>query len=119
MNQVRTPTDIGALARAARIARGWNQQQAANAAGVSRRFVNMVEGGQHRSAELWRVLALLDALGVELKASLHAITSVTARITTTASGAAEHHEPVPPEVAPAVDNFDLDAHLDAFRRDGD
>jgi HTH-type transcriptional regulator/antitoxin HipB len=97
VNQVRTPTDIGALARAGRIARGWNQQQAANAAGVSRRFVNMVEGGQHRGAELWRVLALLDALGVELKASLPAITSVTARITRTASGAAEHHEPVPPE----------------------
>ena len=119
MERVRTPTDVGALARAARMDRGWSQQQAADAAGVSRRLVNMVEGGQHRNAELWRVLALLDALGVELKASLPAIASVTVYVTTTASGVVVHEEQVPTQVAPVVDDFDLDAHVDAFRRDGD
>jgi HTH-type transcriptional regulator/antitoxin HipB len=105
---VRTPADLGALARAARKAHSWNQQQAADAAGVSRRFVSMFESGGHANAELWRVLALLSALGVEL-------TGFVASGTDTTAAAAE---PAPPE-PPAPDGFDLDAHLSAFRDEPD
>lgn len=69
MQRVKTVSDVADLVRAARIARGWSQQQAANAAGVSRRFVNMVEGG-HATAEVGRVLALLASLGIRLTGTL-------------------------------------------------
>lgn len=105
--QVRTPAELGALARAARTARGWNQQKAADAAGVSRRFVNMLEGGAHGNAEMWRVLALLEALGVALTGTLpsESPSGPRAPTETSSSGTA------------APDGFDLDAHLDAFRPD--
>jgi transcriptional regulator with XRE-family HTH domain len=109
---VRTAAEVGALARAARAARGWNQQQAADAAGLSRRFVNMLEGGEHTNAELWRVLALLDAVGVELHGTAPAPTPAPPpqpddSATVTASPHREQTE--------APGGFDLDAHLDAFR----
>jgi transcriptional regulator with XRE-family HTH domain len=100
MEHVRTPADLGAMARAARTARGWSQQEAADAAGVSRRFVNMVEGGQHPNAEVWRVLALMNALGAPLHAALPEAASATAHTRTTA-------------------DFDLDAHLGTFRKEGE
>lgn len=109
MARVTTPADLGALARAARLARGWNQQQAAHAAGVSRRFVNMLEGGEHRNAEVWRVIALLNALDVELVGTAP----------TTASANAEYSiEPLARELSPS-DDFDLDRHLATFQVDGE
>jgi HipA-like protein len=44
--------------------------EAADAAGVSRRLVNLLKGGRHPNAEVWRVLALLNALDVPLHADL-------------------------------------------------
>jgi len=106
---VRTPVELGALAQAARAARGWSQQQAADAAGVSRRFVSLLESGTHANAEVWRVLAVLSALGVELSAALP-------------STAASAPEPSIPDDAGSTaeppllpDGFDLDAHLSSFR----
>jgi HTH-type transcriptional regulator/antitoxin HipB len=69
MASVRTAAEFGAVARAGRLAQGWTQQQAANQAGVSRQFVIQVESGEHARAELWRVLALLASVGVELTAT--------------------------------------------------
>ena len=102
MEQVRTVGDLGDLARAARIARGWSQQEAADAAGVSRRFVNMLEGGQHANAEVGRVLAVLDALDVHLAAAL-----------STADSAASPQTPA--SRTGESDAIDLDAYLSTFR----
>lgn len=117
MEQVRTPADLGALARAARSARGWTQQEAADAAGVSRRFVNMIEGGQHPNAEVWRVLALMNALGACLHAPGPAVASARAHATTTPSGSASKRETGADETSNRDADFDLDAHLSAFRKD--
>lgn len=102
MERVRTVGDVGGLARAVRIARGWSQRQAGDAAGVSRRFVNMLEGGQHANAEIGRVLALLDALGVRLTATLPGEDA-------TAPAAP------PARDAGASDEIDLGAYLSTFR----
>lgn len=99
MALVRTPTEVGALVRTGRKARGWSQQQAADAAGVSRRFVNMVEDG-HPNAEMWRVLALLDAVGVTLDATTQGGTAVAPAVTA---------------AVPDPDSLTLDEHLRAFR----
>lgn len=113
MTRVRTSGEFGALARAARRARGWSQQQAADAAGVSRRFVNVLENGKNSNAELWRVLALLDALGVELDG-------------TVGPGRRKYQPATPVGVPPdsravspvrSTGEFDLDAHLAKFRND--
>ncbi|MGB7980207.1 MAG: helix-turn-helix domain-containing protein [Candidatus Nanopelagicales bacterium] len=102
MQAVRSTAAVGAVARAARIRLGWSQQQAADQAGVSRRFVNMLEGGEHRNAELWRVLALLEALGVEL---------LTAGSDGSAGGTTEASP-----TSSGGDGFDLDRHLSGFRK---
>lgn len=108
MALVRTPTELGALVRTGRKDRNWSQQQAADAAGVSRRFVNMVEDG-HPNAEMWRVLALLDAVGVTLDASTQKPDSDVA-----GKGRAEV---TPATIAslPDPDSLSLDEHLRAFR----
>ena len=100
MERIRTLAELAAAVRAARLQRGWSQQDAAVAAGVSRRFVNMFEGGLHRNAEIWRVLALLDALNVDLH------TSVEQSPTTAEQSGVLH-----------PDDFDLDSHVDSFQRD--
>jgi transcriptional regulator with XRE-family HTH domain len=87
---LRTAAELGALARAARRALGWTQAQAAHEAGVSRQFVIALESGRHPNAELWRVLAVLSAVGVTLSGS---VTD-------------------PPQEQAA--DFDLDRHLEAF-----
>ncbi len=102
MERVKTVGDLGDLVRAARAARGWSQREAAAAAGVSRRFVNMLEGGQHTAAEVGRVLALLDALGVHLAAALP----------TEQSAAAQE---IPATHGGQSDAVDLDAYLSTFR----
>jgi len=101
VERVRTAQDVADAVRTARTTRGWTQQEAADAAGVSRRFVNMVEG-VHPTAELGRVLDLLDALEIHLTAAL---TTDDAATTTTA--------PARPNLDP--DELDLDAYLSSFR----
>jgi transcriptional regulator with XRE-family HTH domain len=96
-------SDLGALVRTARIARGWSQQQAADAAGVSRRFVNMLEGGRHANAEVGRVLALLDALDVHLVGALPGQERATV----------EEPQADEPEAV------DLDAYVSTFRKPRD
>lgn len=119
MEHVRTPADLGAMARAARTVRGWSQQEAADAAGVSRRFVNMVEGGQHPNAEVWRVLALMNAVGAPLHATVPAGASAMVQVTTTATGTVSSRETVVDPRADTAADFDLDAHLGAFRKEGE
>lgn len=129
MARVRTPGEVGALIRAARSARGWNQQQLASAAGVSRRFVSALEGGGHANAELWRVLAVVDAVGVVLTGTATATatptpdrsTRVAADSAAVADGA-EDQAPGPEQPAmPDMElpgGFDLNAHLSSFRGAG-
>ena len=64
---------------------------------MSRRLVNQLEGGQHANAELWRVLALLNALDVTVRADL--------------AGEGIATEPA----AQSADDIDLEAHLATFR----
>ena len=104
MTSIATTATLGALARAARLARNWTQQQAADAAGVSRRFVSMFESGDHRNAELWRVLALLAALDVE-------VTAVHGRAGTSINRDASRDQSMS-RPAPA---FDLNRYLASLR----
>ena len=91
--------DLSRILRAARARNGWSQQEAADAAGVSRRLVNLLEGGRHPNAEVWRVRALLNALDVPLRADL--VDDVSS---------------VPPLGPIANQNdIDLDAYLATFR----
>lgn len=109
--------DLGRLILRARTRREWSQQQAAEAAGISRRLVNQLEGGEHPNAELWRVLALLAALNVRLQADVSpadvaATAAFALQVAVTATG--EVHP------GPGSDDFDLDAHVASFaaRQDG-
>lgn len=92
-------TDLSRVLRAARTSNGWSQHEAADAAGVSRRLVNLLEGGRHPNAEVWRVLALLNALDVPLRADL-----------------VDEVSSVPP-LGPLAnqDDIDLDSYLATFR----
>ena len=109
MARMTTPAELGALGRAARQARGWTQQQAADESGVSRRFVNLFEGGEHRNAEVWRVLALLNALDVEL---------IGIAPTTASSTVKNSPQPIALELS-TPEELDLNAHLETFRTDGE
>ena len=97
--EIEDVTDLSRILRTARARNGWSQQEAADAAGVSRRLVNLLEGGRHPNAEVWRVLALLNALDVPLRADL--VDDVSS---------------VPP-LGPIAnqDDIDLDAYLATFR----
>lgn len=66
---IRRPSDIGAMVRAARQARGLNQQELSDRLGVSRWWVNEFERGKS-TARLDIVLRALNELGVTLNASL-------------------------------------------------
>jgi transcriptional regulator with XRE-family HTH domain len=110
-----TPVDLEAVVRATRAARGWTQQEAADAAGVSRRFVNMVEGGRHPNAENWRVLALMDALRTPLHAIGPAPASPASHGKVTAAGTRSRGENVADHGIDAGADFDLDARW--LRRD--
>ena len=92
-------TDLGQVLGAARARRGWSQQQAADAAGVSRRLVNLLEGGRHPNAEVWRVLALLNALDVPLLADPFHVASADQ----------------PSDDVGNQDDIDLDTYLATFR----
>ncbi len=59
---LRTASDIGDILRDARRQRGWTQQEVADAAGVSRPWISMVENGK-TSVEFHLVIGTLHALG--------------------------------------------------------
>jgi y4mF family transcriptional regulator len=67
---LRTPADIGALIRARRRELGLDQAELAEIAGVSRLWINQVEGGKP-GAGLGLVLRTLASLGVELSGGGH------------------------------------------------
>ena len=61
-----TPAQIGAAIRSARRRAGLTQQQLAERAGVSRRWLIALESGHSERAELGKVLDTLDTLGLDL-----------------------------------------------------
>ncbi len=63
---------LGDDVRARRRALGLSQPDAADLAGVSERFVRLVEGGKE-SVRLDKLTALLDALGLELRAGVRGL----------------------------------------------
>jgi HTH-type transcriptional regulator/antitoxin HipB len=66
MRQVRTPWELGNAVRGARTDRGWSQVELAERAGVGRPWLSELEGGK-RTAEIGRILAVIDALGLALE----------------------------------------------------
>jgi HTH-type transcriptional regulator / antitoxin HipB len=62
---LRTIADLGTAIRSARLARGWTQDQLAERAGVSRRWVSEMEGGKS-TAQIGKILVALEALDIEL-----------------------------------------------------
>lgn len=66
MQQVTTIEDFAVLVRARRRDLGWSQAFLADKLGVSRQWIIDMEKGKPR-AELALSLALLEALGIELK----------------------------------------------------
>lgn len=63
--QLRRPYDIAGLFREGRTRIGWSQSQLADAVGVSRQWVSLVETGK-TSVEFDLVVAALQALGYRL-----------------------------------------------------
>jgi HTH-type transcriptional regulator/antitoxin HipB len=63
--RIRNERDLGAVVRSEREDRGWSQQELADAAGVSKRWLVAVEAGK-AGAEVGLVLRTLAALGVEV-----------------------------------------------------
>ena len=61
-----TPAQIGAAIRGARSRQGLTQKDLADQAGVSRRWLIMLESGNGERAELGKLLDTFDALGLEL-----------------------------------------------------
>ncbi len=64
-----TVSQFGAAVREARTRCGLTQQELADRAHVSRRWLGMFENGKTLGAELGKVLALVEALGMELSMS--------------------------------------------------
>ena len=62
---VQSPADLGAMIAARRKARKFTQQEFADLAGVGRRFLSELESGKS-TAELGKVLQVLNALGLDL-----------------------------------------------------
>ena len=65
---IRRPQDIGALVKTTRIAKGFNQKQLADRLGVSRLWVNELEGGKATS-RFDLVLRALNELDISLTAT--------------------------------------------------
>ncbi|MGP7963646.1 helix-turn-helix domain-containing protein [Sanguibacter sp. A246] len=65
--RVSRPHQIGPAVRDARKKLGLTQGEVAQRAGVSRRFISELEAGSRPGAEFARVLAVLGALGRELR----------------------------------------------------
>lgn len=66
MGNIDSPNQAGELVRNLRLKRGLTQQQLAERAGVSRKFVTEFEAG-HERAELGKSLSLLRAVGAQLQ----------------------------------------------------
>jgi transcriptional regulator with XRE-family HTH domain len=88
--------DIAAAVRGRRMDLGLSQGDLAERAGVSRRWVNQFEGGGRTTAEVGAILAVLDALGLDLQVEA-------------VSGATDDSEP-------ATGGVNLDVLLDDLRR---
>ncbi len=89
MTAARTGADLAALIRAARRRAGWSQTQLARAAGTTRQWISLLEGGGHRRAEMGKVIATLAALGLELRSVATQPSLAPGRTWTTAADAAE------------------------------
>lgn len=63
--RIRTAYDLAAVARGRRLDLGWSQSEAAQQAGVSRKWVSDFETGKAR-VDLAAVLRLLDVLDISL-----------------------------------------------------
>lgn len=61
-----TPPQIGSAIRSARKRAGITQAELAKRAGVSRRWLIMLEGGQAERAELGKILDTLDTLDLTI-----------------------------------------------------
>lgn len=111
---LRTVGELGALARAARRALGWTQEQAAREAGVSRQFIIALESGRHPNAELWRVLAVLSAVGVTLSGSVgdERVSRSGRPSIEPRTSSADSPRATPGDASEA--EFDLDRHLATF-----
>ena len=66
-----TVPQFGAAVREARTRADLTQQELADRAHVSRRWLGMFENGKNLGAELSKVMALVDALGMELSMKPH------------------------------------------------
>jgi transcriptional regulator with XRE-family HTH domain len=62
---VRTPTELGQIIRASRVAAGMTQQALAHALQASRKWVSDVESGKPTS-EIGRILGAMTLLGIGL-----------------------------------------------------
>lgn len=89
MGMIRTVSDIANAVRGRRTELGLSQDEVAQRAGVSRKWIYEFEAGQP-AAELRKILAVIDALDLRL------------------SVAPADDRP------PAGDDIDLDAHLAAY-----
>ena len=67
--RLRTPGEVGAAIRARRRELGWDQSELATRAGVSRLWVNQIEGGKP-GASLGLVLRAFAALGLTLSVAV-------------------------------------------------
>lgn len=65
----RTPGEIGAAIRARRRMLGWDQAELAERIGVSRLWVNQIEGGKP-GAKLGLVLQALNTLGLTVRIAM-------------------------------------------------
>jgi HTH-type transcriptional regulator/antitoxin HipB len=98
--ELRTPEEVGRFVRLERRRRRMSQQDLADAAHVSRRWLIELEAGRPR-AELGLVLAVLAALGTPLR--------VGANDPAGSAPADTHRRDLDDDPSPR--NVDLDAHL--------
>lgn len=77
--EVRTLQDLRVIVKAQRKTLKMNQDALAERAGVSRRWISMFENG-HETAEIGRLLAVLNALNIRLTASTNSATRTSADI---------------------------------------
>lgn len=96
-SDIRTIRDFGTLIRSRRGELGWSQGDLAARSGVSRKWVNEIEAGK-ATAELGRILKVVETLGLRLRSEPIASPDATGRT---------------PDDGDAVV---LDEHLQRYRR---
>jgi y4mF family transcriptional regulator len=67
LGAIANSSQLGAAIRAARERAGMTQQDLADRAGTSRRWLVMLESGESTGAELGKILATLDVLGITMR----------------------------------------------------